>query len=123
MSRQRKREEQLVAAAARTQLYSDLFVCPERCHAPDSPQNAAERSWGCTLCGTTPAPHTVHCNCPPSRICRHLPCHLVKVLSTISPSLPLSLPALERKQASDKFSNKSQEQGGRLDGCCTFAGP
>ena len=46
---------------------------PEKAH-----RNAAERSWWCSLCDTTPAPHTVHCHGLPSRIRKPSTCHLVK---------------------------------------------
>ena len=73
-------EPRTVAAAARNQLYCEYPVCPERCHAREGPQNAAERSWWCSLCDTTPAPHTVHCHGLPSRIRKPSTCHLADVL-------------------------------------------
>ena len=76
--REHKSDPRMVAAAARKQIYSEFPVCPERCQAREGPQNAAERSWWCSLCDTTPAPQTVHCHGLPSRICQPSTCHLVK---------------------------------------------
>ena len=64
--------------------FTVIPVCPERCHAREVPQNAAERSWWCSLCDTTPCPaltHAVHCHGLPSCIYNPSTCHLVKLHS------------------------------------------
>ena len=93
--RERESDPRTVAAAARKQLYSKFPVCPARCHAREGPQNAAERSWWCRLCDTTPAPHTVHCHGLPSRIRKPWTCHLAKFEHSLLPTALLPLPSPE----------------------------
>jgi hypothetical protein len=118
--RERESDPGTVAAAARKQLYSDFYVFPERCHAQEGPQNVAERSWWCSLCDTTPAPHTLHCHGLPSRICRPSTCHLVESEHSLVPTALLPLPSPEgggrergaaqaSKQASDRCTRNSQK--------------